>query len=290
MRYLITGAGGQLGLEWADFFNENGISFHAYSSKDLDITNKLQVKREIQKTKSDVLINCAAYTKVDLAETESELAYKVNAEGAKILAEVCKDLGVKLIHYSTDYVFSGSLEDLKEHKDGFSEDFDTNPINVYGDSKLKGETEIQEVGGDFLILRVSWLCGKHGNNFVKTMLRLGREKSELSIVNDQFGSPTFARNVVQNTFALINEKQVGIFNISSTGLCTWFDFASEIFSQSNIKINLNPVSSEEFKTKAKRPSFSKLDTKKLSSISGSSFITWQAGLKQLLSELQNEDY
>ncbi|MFA5667821.1 MAG: dTDP-4-dehydrorhamnose reductase [Balneolaceae bacterium] len=284
MRVLITGGGGQLGKEWEDFCVANNIEFKSSNSAELNIADPKQIEEVVHAFKPTVLINCAAYTKVDLAEDEKEKAFLINGEGAKNLAQICQNRNIKLIHYSTDYIFSGTDADRELFVDGFSEDHDPKPINVYGASKLVGELAIKNSGCDYLILRVSWLCGKHGHNFVKTMLKLAETKDELSIVNDQFGSPTFAANVVENTWALVQAKQTGVFNISSSGLCTWFDFATEIFVQKSISIKLHAVNSAAFPTKAKRPAFSKLSTKKMSKIEGSNIESWKSGLQKLLKQ------
>lgn len=285
MRFLITGSGGQLGKEWEEFFIKNGITHKSCGSKELDITDFESTNTFIEVYSPDVVINCAAYTKVDLAEEEKEKAFLINSEAVKNLAETCKKLNIKLVHYSTDYVFSGTQAHLDSIPEGFSEDYDTEAINVYGASKLEGEKAIQGAGCDFLILRVSWLCGKFGNNFVKTMLKLAETRSELSVVNDQYGSPTFTENVVQNTWELLKADKQGVFNISSEGLCTWFDFATEIFKQKGIELDVHPVTSDAFPTKAKRPNFSKLSTKKISKIESTNIEEWKTGLQKLLNQL-----
>jgi dTDP-4-dehydrorhamnose reductase len=286
MRILITGGNGQLGREWVEFLNKQGVEFISLTSSDLDITDHADTVRVLKNMQPDIIINCAAYTKVDQAEEERELAYEVNAQGVGNLADYCVTHNVKLIHFSTDYVFPGSEEDMENLPNGYPEDYPTNPINTYGESKLDGEAEVIGSGCKYLLIRVSWLCGKYGNNFVKTMLSLAAERDQLSVVNDQFGSPTFTKNVVENCWSLIQEKEEGIFHISSKGKCTWYDFASEIFKESGIEINLNPVDSSEFPTKAKRPAFSLLSTEKMANISGVSIISWKEGLKTLLAELE----
>lgn len=285
MRLLISGAGGQLGQEWVQFCERNSIDFSAYSSNELNILDKDNIKDVFQKVSPDILINCAAYTKVDQAEDDFQLANLVNSEALKVLSEQCLIHHTKLVHYSTDYVFAGTKEDQEKVPDGYPEDFKTNPINVYGATKRKGELAIIESGCEFLILRVSWLCGKFGSNFVKTMIRLSTEREELNVVNDQFGSPTFADQVVEQSFELIKQNEKGFFHLSSEGLTTWFEFAKEIFRLKQIEIKVNPVDSSTFKTKAKRPSFSKLNTKKISTISTIKIQSWQEGLKSLINSI-----
>lgn len=282
MKLLITGASGQLGREWVTFCEQRAISFEAFDSKSLDITNKELVSDICERMKPDVLINCAAYTKVDMAEDEPELSEQINAEALAHISSICSEFGIKLVHYSTDYVFAGTKIDQEMMPNGYPEDYETDPINVYGATKRNGEQAVIVSGCEFLILRVSWLCGRFGNNFVKTMIRLGTEKDELNVVSDQFGSPTFADQVVEQSFELLNQAKMGIYHLSSEGITTWYDFAKEIFRLKEIDVSINPVNSEMFKTKAKRPAFSKLSTKKISSVPNIGIIDWQKGLQKLI--------
>ncbi len=288
MRIMITGGNGQLGREWNDYLREINASFSSYSSARLDITNPAEVEKTLNAERPDVLINCAAYTKVDLAETEAKKAMLTNAEAVKQLAETCAKLSIKLVHYSTDYIFKGSADDRIKFPDGYLETHPPEPQNMYGRSKLKGEEAIRHSGCEYLIIRVSWLCGRYGQNFVKTMLRLARERDQLAIVNDQFGSPTYATNVVENTFRLLELGEEGEFHVSSAGLITWYDFAGEIFRQAELSANIKPVSSSEFAAKAKRPAFSLLNTSKIARLPGITIQNWKTGLTHLLNQI-NED-
>lgn len=285
MKVLITGAGGQLGQEWVHFCTDHSIPFKAFDSTSLDITDKESVKKNCLEFSPDVFVNCAAYTKVDQAEEESELAEKINATALQGISEICCEMGIKLVHYSTDYVFAGSYSDQEKVPQGYPEDFETHPVNVYGATKRKGEEAIIKSGCDFLLLRVSWLCGQFGNNFVKTMLRLGLERDKLTVVNDQFGSPTFADQVVAQSFQLLLREEMGIFHLSSEGITTWYEFAKEIFAQRELDVEVIPVASSEFKTKAVRPYFSKLSTQKISTIPGITILSWRDGLKRLLTTI-----
>lgn len=285
MRFLITGADGQLGKEWAAFCRKHNIEHAGFGSAGLDITNTADIERAAKDLHPDVIVNCAAYTKVDAAETEQETAYRINATALEFLSGFCKKNNIKLIHYSTDYVFEGSAGHRKELPDGYPEDFETRPMNIYGKSKLAGEEFIRASGCEHLIIRTSWLCGQYGGNFVKTMLRLAESGKELKVVNDQFGSPGFAANVVHNTYVLIQAGASGTFHISSAGICSWYDFAIEIFKQKGLHVSVKPVSSSEFPAAAKRPAFSKLNTEKMAKIEGALIESWQDGLKKLLRQI-----
>lgn len=283
---LLLGASGQLGSEWYYFFQKNGIKVDAPTSQELDISNKAAIRNIIYNLKPRFIINCAAYTAVDKAEDEKERTYAINADAVGNLADIAKEVGAKLIHYSTDYLFYGTKEDILKLPHGFPEDHPYNPLSVYGKSKLKGEENIIEKCEDYLILRVAWLCGRIGNNFIKTMLRLGREKESLNIVNDQFGVPSFAQNVVKNSIALLRTNETGIWHITSAGLTNWYEFACLIFKKTGIDVKVNPIESKDFPSKAKRPQYSKLNIKKLSAHPGCEIIDWTKGLDQLLNEIQ----
>jgi len=292
MNIILLGASGQLGSEWQSVINEEyseagDIILLPYTSSQLDITNHEAVRNEVREQQPDVVVNCAAFTDVDGAEDQRNKAYHVNVEAVANLAELGAELDYKLIHYSTDYVFPGRIEDKKTFPDGYPENHAADPINYYGQTKWEGEEAIRQASQKHLIIRVSWLCGQFGNNFVKTMLRLERERDRLQVVNDQFGSPTFAGDVVKNSLQLIRDDQKGTFHLTSRGLITWYDFAKEICEQNGVNVNIEPVKSDAFPTKAKRPSFSKLSTKKLESVSGTILINWRDGLETLLTQIQN---
>lgn len=287
MRILVTGGNGQLGNEWVSYLNRQEVEFIALPSSDFNLTEHADTRRVMGNLKPDLIINCAAYTKVDQAEDEREKAFAVNEAGVKNLAEYCALNEIKLVHFSTDYVFPGTEEDHQKYSEGYSEDHPTNPINIYGESKLAGEKAIQESGCEFILMRVSWLCGMYGHNFVKTMLRLGTERRELKVVNDQFGCPTFAHNSVENCWELIMEGASGIYHQTSKGKITWYEFAKEIFAETEMNVEVKPVSSSEFQTKAKRPAFSLLNTEKIANIPGTSLIDWKEGLTNLLAEIRS---
>ncbi len=263
MNYLITGATGQLGSEWVRYFKQNQIPFTGYGSAQLDITNRDAVKRIMDEDKPNVVINCAAYTNVDRAEEEQEKAFLVNKTGVKHLAEVCNQFGAFLIHYSTDYVFPGKIEDRETYPDGYPETATANPGNQYGKSKRAGEIVLENSSANWLLIRVSWLCGASGRNFVKTMLKLSEQRERIDVVHDQFGSPSFTFDVVEKSVQLLQKEVTGIYHISSRGELSWADFAREIFQLAGKSAEVHNISSSEFPVAAKRPYFSLLSNKKL---------------------------
>lgn len=287
MNYLITGSGGQLGREWVHYARRNELTFTAVTSSDLDITDQEKVDQLLKTEKPDVVINCAAYTKVDQAETETERAFAVNADGVKHLAESCKTVGALLVHYSTDYVFAGNLADRETYPHGYTEEAARNPANIYGKSKHTGEIALIGSGTEYLLVRVSWLCGRYGSNFVKTMLRLAKEREEVSVVNDQFGSPSFAFDVVEKTDTLIRKNLRETYHISSNGELTWADFAEQVFREVGTGTMVKRISSDQFPAKAKRPAYSLLCNKKMEK-AGIKPLDWKDGLSRLMKQL-NED-
>lgn len=278
-KILVTGSNGQLGKSIRDLEKRySNCTFYFKSAKELDITDKEHVKALFHIENYDYCINCAAYTAVDKAEQELERAFLVNAEAVKYFAESCKESGTILIHISTDFVFDGNKTIP------YTEEDSTNPINVYGASKLKGEEYISEILNNFFIIRTSWVYSEYGNNFVKTMLRLANEKNEIGVVNDQFGSPTFAGDLAQLALIIATSKSenYGIYHYSNEGEISWCTFAIEIFKQNNIKTIVNPVKTEEYLTLAKRPSFSVMDNSKIKSIFGNKLIfNWKESLKKV---------
>lgn len=285
MKFLITGALGQLGREWVGFLKRKEITYQGFSSEELDITDREDIEKRLHEVQPDVVINCAAYTDVDGAESESDKAFFVNEKGVENLSEACKKANVMLVHYSTDYVFSGDDRDRNKYPDGYPEDAETNPVNIYGKSKEAGEKILLEADCEWLLIRVSWLCGQFGSNFVKTMLRLGSERDELSIVGDQVGCPSLAFDVVEKTFRLVKKNKKGIYHISCDGKLSWADFAEEIFRQAGGKVKIKRISSDEYPFTAKRPLFTLLSNKKTEK-EGLRILPWKNGLAQLLEQVQ----
>lgn len=281
---LVTGSGGQLGTEWVRALKQENIPHTHFRSGELDITNESQVFEKISSIKPDLIINAAAYTNVDKAETEKDMAFAVNAEGVAHLAKAAKKTGALLVHYSTDYVFSGSLNDRETWPAGYPEEAPADPVNSYGASKRRGEELLMEHGGDWLLIRVSWLCSAFGHNFIKTVQRICKEKGEMRIVNDQFGSPTYTADVVEKTLALTSAGERGIFHVASEGEISWYDFGCEIARQSGLDASVHPIPSEDYPTPAPRPSFSLLNCSKLIGC-GCHQQHWKEGLQEIIQQM-----
>lgn len=284
-KIVVLGAAGQLGREWVDRLKASGHPYEAYGSAEADITQTVRIQELICEGRPDVVVNCAAYTKVDLAETEREQAFLVNAQAPGEIAAVCAGEGVRYVHFSSDYVYPGLESDRLKFPQWYSESAVTDPMNTYGQSKLEGDLRAMEADPDALIVRVSWLCGHHGHNFVKTVLRLAREKGEMRIVADQWGSPSFADNVVENTLALISRRKAGIYHVTSLGLTTWHEIARTVVETAGLGARVEAITADEYPTAARRPSFSKLDTSKLAEVDGAMLEDWQTGLKRLLGQI-----
>ena len=282
MVVLVTGASGQLG-QAIQFVAGNypNINFVFCSSSDLDITNKENCDSIFNKEKPDFCINAAAYTAVDKAESEPEQAHLINCIGAKNLAETCKEFNAKLIHISTDFVFDGSKNSPYNEADL------PNPKGVYGQTKLEGEIAIQEVFDAYFIIRTSWVYSQFGNNFMKTMLRLAFERTSLSIVNDQIGTPTNAVDLANAILKiaischaeLVSASSYGIYNYSNEGQCSWFDFAKKIFEINQVKIDVIPIPTTQFPTPAERPKYSVLDKAKIKSTFGIEIKPWEQSIE-----------
>ena len=278
MVILVTGANGQLGQALQSIKrNYPEILFVFLTSKELDITEQASIEACFLKVKPDFCINTAAYTAVDKAETEVEQAYLINTISLKKLAEVCKSYNTTLLHISTDFVFDG------EKTTPYTEEDATNPTSEYGKSKLAGEKAIQEVLENYYIVRTSWLYSDYGNNFKKTMLRLAKEKTALSVVNDQIGTPTHAVDLatVLIKIAKSEKKAFGIYHYSNEGVASWYDFAKKIFEANHVIIDLKPIPSSQFPTPAKRPKYSVLDKGKIKSFLEINIKNWENSLIEI---------
>jgi dTDP-4-dehydrorhamnose reductase len=293
MKILLIGVTGQVGHHLKPILEARGWEVVAPTRETLDLSDPDSIARTIQEIKPQLIINPAAYTAVDKAESEPELAMAINGIAPGIFGEQAKILGIPLIHYSTDYVFDGTKRGPNDELVPYSEEDIPNPINVYGKTKLAGEKAIQASGCQHLILRTSWVYSMHGKNFLLTMLRLAKERDELKIVDDQWGAPTWAGWIAEATTELIAERNqsqpLGIFNFVNSGVTTWRGFAQEIFSQAK-QLGLldrapmvHGISTQEYPTPAKRPANSSLRTASLIKTIGLHETAWQKSLTQCLS-------
>lgn len=281
---LITGSEGQLGQEFKYLQSQfDKWKFHFFDRKLLDITSLDSIQKNTGVINPDVIINCAAYTNVELAESESDQAFLVNTIGAENLAHYCKENGILLIHFSTDYVFDGTKNSAYNELDF------TNPLSVYGKSKLAGEQKIREVNSKYFIFRISWLYGTFGKNFYKTMLRLAKEKTEIKVVDDQIASPTYSRVLAFDILTFLSKirdgiiaPSYGIYNYTNGGEASWHSFATEILRPQNI-IPI-AVSAKQFPTKAIRPAHSKLDTTRWERSTGIPITAWKTALERCLAD------
>ena len=278
MRIIITGANGQLGLELSKQLSRNKeYEVICTDIEELNIVDINSVNKVISKYKPDVVINCAAHTAVDLCETDIENAYKINAIGPRNLAIACEKVNAKFVQVSTDYVFDGNIDRP------YREDDNTCPNSIYGSSKLMGENFTKEFCSRHFIVRTAWLYGD-GNNFVRTMLKLSETNKEINVVNDQFGSPTSTVDLAKAIIELIHTEHYGTYHGTCEGKCSWYDFAQKIFEIRNIDIKVNPVTSEEYKRTAPRPTYSVLDNFMLKLVGLNSFRNWEDALIEYLNE------
>lgn len=280
---LVTGSNGQLGSEIKELTKDYSYSFFFTTRDDIDITSKDSIKEFCQINNINVIINCAAYTAVDKAETDEINADLVNRKAVKKLAIVSSELNIKLIHISTDYVFDG-----KNFKP-YVEEFQTNPQSVYGKTKLDGENELLNINPlNSIIIRTSWVYSYYGNNFVKTMLKLGKEKEVLGVIFDQVGTPTYAAHLAKtilNIIPQIKNDKVEIYNYSNEGVLSWYDFAKEIMKMAKLNCKINPIETYQYPTPAKRPHFSLLNKSKIKQKFNIEIPYWKDGLEDCLKRL-----
>ena len=269
---LVVGANGMLGRDLLSLLGERG---RGVDLPEMDITDILSVQRVLTALKPKVLVNCAAYTDVDGCESDTETAMQVNAEGVAFLAMISREIGATLVQISTDYVFDGSKGSP------YREDDLPRPLNVYGESKLAAELNV-DVNPDNLLIRTQWLYGLHGKNFVETMLRLGREKSELSVVDDQIGAPTWTVDLARGILALIDKGCRGTYHVANSGSTSWNGFAREIFAAAGMQVAVLPTTTEQLNRPARRPLHSTLDCGKLLADTGLALQPWQEALRQYL--------
>lgn len=281
-KVLITGTSGQLGYDIQEELKNEPVELLCPTSLEMDITSRDLVLKTIREFKPDVIYHCAAYTAVDKAEEDKGTCYSVNVDGTKNIVDGAKEVGAKVVYISTDYVFDGT-------KDGiYTEEDAPNAINYYGYTKYLGEQAVREMD-DYLIVRISWVFGINGKNFVKTMLRLAESKEEISVVSDQVGSPTYTKDLARLLIRMVSENKKGTFNATNEGYCSWYEFAKYIFEVNNIKMKVNPILTKDYKTVAKRPLNSRLSKDKLEEEGLERMPNWQDATKRYSRLLRKED-
>lgn len=279
MKILVTGVSGQLGYDVERELDQRGIEHLGTSSRELDITDREAVERLMESYRPDAVIHCAAYTKVDLAEDEPERCWAVNTDGTRNVAAACRRTGAKLLYISTDYVFPGTGERSYETGDP------TGPVNTYGRSKLAGELAVQSLLEKYFIVRISWVFGKNGNNFVKTMLRLAETRAELSVVCDQIGSPTYTADLAPLLCGMVQTERYGVYHATNEGTCAWSEFAEAIFELAGRQVAVHPIPTSAYPTKAARPLNSRLSKESLRDNGFQALPEWKDALARYLKEI-----
>lgn len=284
-KIVVVGSTGQLGNELKQLAIEYpDYEFFFFDRKELDIVQKEKVLKKIQEIKPQFLVNCAAYTAVDKAETDFETAFEVNSKAVRNLALACAAHDVRFVHISTDYVFDGTA------KQPYKEDNPTSPANIYGQSKLKGEEEAFHNNKDSIIIRTAWVYSTFGNNFVKTMLRLMKTRPEIKVVNDQLGTPTYAADIAEAIMKIITSAKwvPGIYHFTNEGIISWYDFALKIKQLTNASSEVYPIPTEEYPTPAKRPQYSVLDKTSIQKTFGITIKNWEESLKVCIAKMSAE--
>lgn len=280
MKVLVTGVKGQLGYDVVNELEKRGHEAVGVDIQEMDITDAESVKSVIGEAAPDAVIHCAAYTAVDAAEDNVDICRKVNADGTQYIANMCKTLDIPMIYISTDYVFDGQGERP------WLPDDDRAPLNVYGQTKYEGELAVQNTLDKYFIVRIAWVFGVNGKNFIKTMLNLGKTRDKLTVVNDQFGSPTYTYDLARLLVDMIQTDKYGIYHATNEGICTWYEFACEIFRQAGLKVEVSPVTADQYLAKAKRPSNSRMSKEKLDENGFERLPSWQDALGRYLKEIQ----
>lgn len=281
MRILVTGVKGQLGHDVMNELAARGLEGIGVDLEEMDITDGKACEAVITEAKPDAVIHCAAYTAVDAAEDNVELCRKVNAEGTRNIAKVCRALDIKMMYISTDYVFNGTGERPWEPDDH------REPLNVYGLTKYEGEIAVEQNLQKYFTVRIAWVFGVNGKNFIKTMLRLGKERGAVSVVDDQVGSPTYTYDLARLLVDMIQTEKYGRYHATNEGLCSWYEFACEIFRQAGMdEVKVTPVTSDQFPAKAKRPSNSRMSKTKLTENGFEPLPSWQDALGRYLEALK----
>lgn len=280
MKVLVTGTKGQLGYDVVNELTGRGIEAVGVDIEEMDITDADSVNRVIAQAAPDAVIHCAAYTAVDAAEDNVELCRRVNVDGTQNIANICKKLDIPMIYISTDYVFDGEGERPWEPDD------ERTPLNVYGQTKYEGELAVQNTLDKYFIVRIAWVFGVNGKNFVRTMLNLAKNRDHITVVNDQFGSPTYTYDLARLLVDMVLTDKYGIYHATNEGICTWYEFACEIFRQAGVKVEVEPVSAKQYQARAKRPSNSRMNKDKLEKNGFKRLPSWQDALGRYLKEIE----
>ena len=282
MKVLVTGVKGQLGYDVVNELARRDIEYVGVDVEEMDITDYGQVKSVITESRADAVIHCAAYTAVDAAEDNEDICHKVNVDGTRNIAKVCRDLDLKMIYISTDYVFDG------QGTEPWKPDDERRPLNVYGQAKYEGELAVQRMLEKYFIVRISWVFGLNGKNFVKTMLNLGRERGAVSVVDDQFGSPTYTYDLAKLLVEMVISDKYGVYHATNEGVCSWYEFACEIFRQAGMAdVKVTPVDSGAFAVRANRPGNSRMSKDKLVEMGFERLPRWEDALGRYLKELSS---
>lgn len=282
MKVLVTGVKGQLGYDVVNELEKRGIEAVGVDIQEMDITDAESVDRVIKAAAPDAVIHCAAYTAVDAAQENEELCRRVNAGGTQNIARVCKELDIKMIYISTDYVFGGQGERPWEPED------EQDPQSVYGQTKYEGELAVQNLLDKYFIVRIAWVFGVNGKNFIKTMLNLAKTHDTITVVNDQFGSPTYTYDLARLLVDMVQTDKYGIYHATNEGICSWYEFACEIFRQAGLDVKVVPVTTAEYGAKAARPYNSRMSKEKLTENGFERLPSWQDALKRYLEVLATE--
>lgn len=279
MKILVTGVGGQLGYDVMKVLHARGIDCRGVDLADFDITDGGAVSKALEDYRPDAVIHCSAYTAVDKAEDNAELCRNVNVEGTRNIAKACREIGAKMLYLSTDYVFPGIGESAYETDDP------KGPQSVYGSTKLGGEEAVKELLERYFIVRISWVFGKNGNNFIKTMLGLANEHDEVRVVSDQIGSPTYTADLAPLLCDMILTEKYGTYHATNEGYCSWAEFSAEIFRQAGLSVKVKSIPTSEYPAKAKRPFNSRLSKRSLDEAGFCRLPHWQDALKRYLREI-----
>lgn len=282
MKILVTGYTGQLGFDVVQEGIKHGFDMVGVGSNDLDITDDREVSRYVNNLNPDAVIHCAAYTAVDKAEDDRQGCWNVNVTGTKNLVNASNNVNAKFMYISTDYVFDG------KGSTPFKETDTPNPVGYYGLTKYEGEKVVQSLLNNWFIVRISWVFGVNGNNFIKTMLRLSETRNELNVVGDQVGSPTYTHDLASLLIKMIQSEKYGIYHATNEGYCSWADFAKEIFIQSNKNVKVNSIRTEDYPTRAIRPKNSRMSKDNLVKNGFDLLPSWQDALKHYINELKQE--